>query len=83
MVVAVNKLDIMGWAEERFTMIKERLLPYLVSIGYKKERIFFVPISGLKGVNLNQRPKDLPELTSWYDSNCLTEQLDLFVPPKK
>ena len=45
--VAVNKLDMVKWSEERYDEIVEKMKPYLESIGFKPSNISFVPISGL------------------------------------
>ncbi|KAJ2702949.1 hypothetical protein FB645_004073 [Coemansia sp. IMI 203386] len=72
LVVAVNKLDVVGWSQDRFDEIAERLLAFLVGCGYLKDDVRFVPVSGLKGVNLVRRidvddTSPAPaELASWY-----------------
>ena len=53
--VAVNKLDMVEWKEERFDKIKEIMLNFLKGVGYKEDHIVFVPISGLMGLNLDTR----------------------------
>ena len=46
--------------------------PFLLTIGYKKENIQFVPISGLQGENLTEKSK-ITNLTSWYTGPCLAD----------
>jgi len=41
----------------------------LKSIGFKKDKITFVPISGLKGINLETRDTQPEELKKWYNKN--------------
>ncbi|KAJ2854180.1 hypothetical protein J3B02_002800 [Coemansia erecta] len=75
LVVAVNKLDVVGWSQSRFEEITERLLAFLVGCGYFKDDVRFVPVSGLKGINLVSRIDadgllSAPaELASWYFDN--------------
>jgi len=71
--IAVNKLDLVGWSEERFYQICEKLLPYLVGVGYKQKNIQFVPISGLKGLNLENRESQPEELKKWYNEAKMAE----------
>ena len=54
-------------------------MPFLLKVGFTKDKIFFVPISGLQGINLDSA-EDLPEeLTSWYkDPVCLMDVIDNF-----
>jgi translation elongation factor EF-1alpha len=70
------------WQQERYEYIVNLLLPYLISVGFKKDDIQFVPISGLEGHNLITRHED-PNLTKWYSGECLIEILDkVKVPPR-
>lgn len=54
--VAINKLDLIGWSKDRYEFIMSEVKPFLKSIGFKDENISFVPISGLEGVNLSEKP---------------------------
>ncbi|KAG1502354.1 hypothetical protein G6F47_001239 [Rhizopus delemar] len=82
-IVAVNKLDLVGWSQERFMEIKDKLSTYLLQIGFKKSNLFFVPISGLTGENLVEKSA-IPELTSWYQAGpSLIEQIDQLEPPTR
>lgn len=65
-MVAVNKLDMVGWSFERFRDIYYASINFLMSVGYKEHNITFVPISGLKGYNLTSRDSQPKELQKWY-----------------
>jgi elongation factor 1 alpha-like protein len=52
--VAINKLDVAGWKEERYDEIIDKVKPFLIQIGFKESNVHFVPISGLKGLNLEK-----------------------------
>ena len=39
LVIAVNKLDMDEWKEERFDQISQEVLPFLESIGFKKTNV--------------------------------------------
>ena len=43
-VVAVNKLDAVEWSQERYESIAKNVVPFLTSVGYKKENIATVPV---------------------------------------
>lgn len=75
--VAVNKMDKENWSEERFEDIKTQLLQFLTSedVRYHAENIYFVPISGLTGVNVVKRDKSTPAL-SWYHGPTLVDCLE-------
>jgi len=51
MIVAVNKMDdcSVKYSKSRFNEIKDEISAYLVKLGYKTDRIPFVPISGWTG----------------------------------
>ena len=53
LVVAVNKMDGCGWSQARFEAIRARLGEFLVgSAGFQASRVAYVPVSGLRGINL-------------------------------
>ncbi|KAJ3031385.1 UNVERIFIED_CONTAM: HBS1-like protein [Siphonaria sp. JEL0065] len=79
LVVAVNKLDTMDWAEHRFLEIKEKLTHFLTGAGFKKEKVSFVPCSGFTGENMVQRKSEV--LSAWYSGPTLQESLDALTPP--
>ncbi|KAF9899999.1 HBS1-like protein [Linnemannia zychae] len=56
LVVAVNKLDVVGWSEARFQEIVAKLEQFLVKdASFKKSSLIFVPCSGFTGENLVRR----------------------------
>ena len=59
LVVAVNKLDAVGWSRARLDEVRAALLRFLCAIGFAAERIAFVPVAGLSGVNLVRSPTEL------------------------
>ena len=63
--VAVNKLDMVGWSQDRFTDITTRLALFLKQVGFKEQDVFYVPVSGLTGENLTTAPTE-DKLKQWY-----------------
>jgi len=81
LVVAVNKMDdvSVNWSQERYNEIKNEVSRMLKMVGYKVEKINFIPVSGWTGDNLIKKSEKMP----WYDGPTLIEALDLLeVPPK-
>jgi len=81
LVVAVNKMDdpSVNWSEERFNEVKNEVARLLRMVGYKVEKVPFVPVSGWTGDNLVKPSDKMP----WYKGPTLLEALDVFeVPPK-
>ncbi|HUC38903.1 MAG TPA: GTP-binding protein [Candidatus Acidoferrum sp.] len=71
LVVAVNKMDLVGYKEERFEEIKNGLSNFIEKIGFEKKNIHFVPISAYKGENLVKRSTKM----KWYKGNTILEML--------
>jgi elongation factor 1 alpha-like protein len=74
LVVAVNKMDVSEWSEERFTEIQTQMQVFLTSAGYQTKNVSFVPCSGLEGGNILQRAKDAR--AAWYKGPTLVEELE-------
>eukprot|EP00003_Mantamonas_plastica_P011739 TRINITY_DN2156_c0_g1_i2.p1 TRINITY_DN2156_c0_g1~~TRINITY_DN2156_c0_g1_i2.p1 ORF type:complete len:483 (+),score=168.05 TRINITY_DN2156_c0_g1_i2:1019-2467(+) len=78
LVVAVNKMDIVDWSQERYLSIVAEVSEFLKSSGFKDE-VDFVPVSGFTGENLVANTADA--LKEWYDGPTLLERIDKFSPP--
>lgn len=81
LMVAVNKMDDanVNYSQDRYNEIKDEVGNYLDSIGYKKDTIKFIPISGWKGDNIQEAS---PNLT-WYTGDTLVGALDNLKDPKR
>ncbi|UCH71386.1 MAG: translation elongation factor EF-1 subunit alpha, partial [Candidatus Bathyarchaeota archaeon] len=81
MVVAVNKMDdqSVNWKQERYEEIKNEISRMLKMVGYKVEKVPFVPTSGWTGDNLVKSSEKMP----WYKGPSLYEALDVFETPPK
>ena len=51
-IVAVNKMDEVGWDKERYYAINTAVAKFLGTCGFKRSNVTFVPISGLNALNL-------------------------------
>jgi len=81
LAVAVNKMDdaTVNWSQERYNEIKNEISRMLKMVGFKVEKVHFVPVSGWTGDNLIKKSDKMP----WYTGPTLMEALDLFeLPPK-
>jgi len=80
-VVAINKMDdpSVNWSKERYEEIKNEVSRLLKQLGFKVDRIRFIPVSAWTGDNVTKKSENMP----WYDGPTLIEALDEFeVPPK-
>jgi len=71
LAVAVNKMDdpTVNWSQERYEEVKNEIARMLKMVGYKVEKIPFVPVSGWLGDNLKEKSDKMP----WYDGPTLLE----------
>lgn len=78
-IVAVNKIDLVKFSEERFNEIKDQLLALLKKVGFAQDKINFIPISGFNADNLIEKSKNL----SWFKGNTMLEALDSLILPER
>lgn len=74
LVIAVNKLDMIGWSKDRFDEISQEVSGFLGGLGFQLAHITFVPISGLNGDNAIKAIEDPG--ASWYTGPTLVEALE-------
>src|SRR2546426_412628 len=81
LIVAINKMDASKppYAEARFNELKTELTGLLRGVGYKVDKVPFIPISSYKGENIVKASTKM----AWYKGSSLVEALNqLTVPPK-
>jgi elongation factor 1-alpha len=81
LIVAVNKMDdiSVNWSKDRYEEIKNEVSRMLRMVGFKVEKINFIPVSGWTGDNLIKKSDKMP----WYNGPSLIEALDLLEVPAK
>jgi elongation factor 1-alpha len=77
--VALNKMDDVGYSEQRYKEVKDLVEKMLKLVGYNTSKVQFIPVSAWKGDNLVK----LSENTPWYKGPTLAESLDMFEAPEK
>lgn len=78
LIVCINKMDAVNYSEDAYKEIRDELARFLGGIGYKPDKIPFIPTSGMYGDNLKEKSKNMP----WYTGPTLYEALDSLEPPK-
>ena len=71
LVIAVNKMDLVDWREERFLEIREQIEAFLPRLDVFKD-VKFIPISALDGDNVVEPSKHTP----WYEGPTLLGHLE-------
>ncbi len=71
-IIAVNKMDLVEYSEEKFNQIKGEIKFIADKSGYQNQNIKFVPISALHGDNVVEKSTKIP----WYTGKSLLEYLE-------
>ncbi|MGI4803523.1 MAG: sulfate adenylyltransferase subunit 1 [Janthinobacterium lividum] len=71
-VVAVNKMDLVDFQQEKFEAIKTAFLQFTAGFPNFKQHITFIPISSLKGDNVVNESTNM----SWYEGKSLLHYLE-------
>ena len=71
-VIAINKMDLVNFSQEKFNIIKGEI-EYLASKSeYKNQHLTFIPISALEGDNVVAKSENMP----WYKGDTLLYHLE-------
>ncbi|SNZ00889.1 sulfate adenylyltransferase subunit 1 [Flagellimonas pacifica] len=71
-IVAVNKMDLVDFSEEKYNAIKADFEELMSKRDYADQKITFIPISALKGDNVVEKSKNTP----WYNGETILEHLE-------
>ena len=78
-IVALNKMDMVDYSEAKYNEVKGQVEKLLANVGFKVDKIPFVPISAFKADNIAKSKGKL----SWFKGPTLLEALDNLSPPEK
>lgn len=82
LIVAVNKMDVIGYSKERLEFIKVQLGSFLRSCNFRDSAITWIPVSAVENQNLIKPPSDA-RFTSWYQGLCLLDAIDSLQLPSR
>ncbi|HVU09272.1 MAG TPA: GTP-binding protein [Verrucomicrobiae bacterium] len=71
LVIAINKMDLVDWSEERFEEIRDEIEDFLPKLDVFRD-VKFIPISALNGDNVVDASKQTP----WYPGPTLLAHLE-------
>ena len=71
-IVAVNKMDLVDFSEERYNDIKADFQKLVDKSDYEDQSITFIPVSALKGDNVVKKSTSM----SWFKGQTLLEHLE-------
>ena len=69
-IVAINKMDLIDWSEERYNAIRNEYNSFCTRLLFKD--VHFIPISALKGDNVVDASENMP----WYKGPTLLHHLE-------
>ncbi|MGB5667830.1 MAG: GTP-binding protein [Maribacter sp.] len=72
-IVAINKMDLVDFSEEKYNAIKADFEVLMSKRDYQDQNITFIPVSALKGDNVVNKSNNTP----WYHGQTLLEHLEL------
>ena len=75
-IVAVNKMDLVNFSEEKFQSIKNEIYYLATKSDFESQKITFIPISALNGDNVVKKSTEM----SWYQGETLLHYLENIDP---
>ena len=79
LIVAVNKMDMVSYAQDKFDTTVADVRKLITTYGWKADDVKFIPIAALKGDNIKDNSSEM----SWYKGPSLLASLDELSPPEK
>lgn len=79
LIVAINKMDLVNYSEEKFNALKEDVGNLIKTVAYKPDEIDFIPISAFEGDNITKPSENTP----WYKGPSLVDSLNKLSAPEK
>jgi len=77
--VLINQMDTVKYDQAKYNKVVEDLKVLLKAVGYKPDKMNFIPASAYVGDNITKKSDNL----KWYNGPTLLEQFDIFDMPKK
>ena len=71
-IVAVNKMDLVGYSEEVYNKIKEDFQALNEKSSYKEQNVSYIPLSALTGDNVVETLGKMP----WYTGQTILQHLE-------
>ncbi len=79
LIVGVNKMDVSNYSQQKYEAIKTEATALLKQLGFKVDKIPFIPYSAQIGDNTGKKSDKMP----WYNGPTLLAAFDTLVVPEK
>lgn len=85
LIVALNKMDAVGYEQVKYNEQKANVEKLLKSVGYDTSKINFIPISAYKGDNVAHKEDtdNKKNNMTWYTGPTIVQALDLLTIPEQ
>lgn len=78
-IIAINKMDTVSFAEDKFKQRKEEVEKLFAGVGVKAADLKVIPMAALVGENISKKSEKMP----WWNGPYMLEALNNLVPPEK
>ena len=78
LIVAVSKMELIGWNEELFNELVYMITEVIKKTGYPFSKVQFIPLSVMTGENIKA-----PHNASWYKGHSLLQALNRLEEPMR
>ncbi|MCJ7720434.1 MAG: elongation factor 1-alpha, partial [Candidatus Hadarchaeum sp.] len=80
MIVAINKMDLVGYNKDVYERLKQETATLLSSIGYREaDKRLYIPISAFDGENVTKPSAKM----AWYKGPTIYDAIEMFREPEK
>ncbi len=79
MIIGINKMDLVSYDKAKFEKVKEDVSNLLKSVGFKVDKITFVPMASLHGENVIKKSDKM----AWYTGPTLLEAINNLSAPDR
>ncbi|MFB6284365.1 MAG: translation elongation factor EF-1 subunit alpha [Halobacteria archaeon] len=79
MIVAINKMDVADYEEDKFEATQDEIKQLLKSVNFSTDEVTFVPTSAIEGDNV----QSISDNTPWYDGPTILEALNALKKPEE
>ncbi len=79
-IVLINKMDLLGYSEDKYNEIKEKIIKILKEAGYKNaEKFDYIPLSAYYGDNVIEKSIKM----KWYKGDSFIKRVEKLKEPKR
>lgn len=78
-LIAINKMDLLGYDQNKFNAVKEEVLKMAKTLYANADSFLVIPVASKDGINITKKSDKMP----WYTGPTLLEALDALPMPDR